>query len=184
MKYFFQFSGGDDQLSSNELKSPTRNETLLIWWLIIPIIRVIQQLFLKNFLKRKKFKKTKQIRWVIFHQRLVSKFLTQNFSNFFTLIGKSRKTHPHVSPTPISGKFIHIWSMAWMSFPGIGLRRKFKLGTVRSKKSKKAPRSKNMFIDFGFWTVVLDIGNTLNNIWRNVEETSRESFTGNNTLGT
>ena len=32
--------------------------------------------------------------------------------------------------------------------------------------------------------LVFDIGNTLNNIWRNVEETSRESFTGNNTLGT
>ena len=29
--FFFEFSRGDDQLSSNELKSPTRNETLLIW---------------------------------------------------------------------------------------------------------------------------------------------------------
>ena len=55
MKYiFFEFSRGDDQLSSNELKSPTRNETLLIWWLIIPIIRVIQQLFSKRVFEEKK----------------------------------------------------------------------------------------------------------------------------------
>ena len=73
-----------------------------------------------------------------------------------------------------------------MSFPGIGLGKNLNLVLfgVKSLKNTKAPRSKNMFIDFGFWTMVLDIGNTLNNIWRNVEETSRESFTGNNTLGT
>ena len=61
MKYFFfEFSRGDDQLSSNELKSPTRNETLLIWWLIIPIIRVIQQLFSKRVFEEKKIEEIKK----------------------------------------------------------------------------------------------------------------------------
>lgn len=58
--FFFEFSRGDDQLSSNELKSPTRNETLLIWWLIIPIIRVIQQLFSKRVFEEKKIEEIKK----------------------------------------------------------------------------------------------------------------------------
>ena len=125
LKYFFEFSGGDDQLSSNELKPPTRNETLLIRWLIIPMIRVIQQLFFWKRFWSKKIEEEKR--------NTVSKFSSGGwFQSFF------------------HKKYFCIFLWIYTTFE------KFKLETVPSKKSKNtnAPRSKNMFIDFGFWTGV------------------------------
>ena len=77
--FFFEFSRGDDQLSSNELKSPTRNETLLIWWLIIPIIRVIQQLFSKCVFEEKKIEEIKKNSVSKFSSGVGFKFFSTKF---------------------------------------------------------------------------------------------------------